>query len=380
MGVRYHINPELGPLACSTTSEKCFYGPDAPHYEDATEAAILWSGELNEKYGTFAVAKSSNTRVNKADFALSLNSLTFSEIQEYADTSAAHLAVIDEIIQDRAGETQHIRKNLSRIHPRNGAPGSACDLETYEELIRDYESYRNNTAELVEAYIESKFYASKVLRVSPNKIGHAIRIDTSPIQPGQPFVTSSDVGVLAMSDFVNKAHTNGHVMSALTNSLKNVETNIGSRRLNAAPANFASSPSEKRMSVWVKRIQDDYVADNPDCTVTQPSVDYVREDRAWQRVGAKALITKNGNTEPEGILEVLTSSNKSDWKAGVPVGHRAKSLYELDATGLKYADVVVLINDSETVKHRVFADEDVTSGVKIDEYLNNRVTPWLNSL
>ena len=392
MGVKYHINPERGPLVCSASApDKCHYGADAKHYDNIESASSEWEKELAGTYGTFSVVKNtvSSKQKNKEDFMLKFDGMPFDEIQDFTDSSKTNFEIVDEIINDRVDESRIFKDNLNAVKPYDNDSDRKCDEVTYASMVREYNDYRDRTAELVEAYTESKFYEPKTTNIDPERIKNALKIKSlAPntkewIENRSNFVGGSDVGLLAMNDFLNEKEIPFYAKSALERVEQMKSEGVNSSDINKIQEDAnGRAGAMYRGTVWESRIRDSYVDDHPEYDVINTKSQYANADREWQQVNVDGVIVPTGSSVPEGILEIKTSSNESDWTNGIPVGYRAQTLYYLNATGLKYADVRVLVNDNKVIDHRIFADEEIVkgSGVNIESYINDRVKPWFENM
>jgi hypothetical protein len=137
-----------------------------------------------------------------------------------------------------------------------------------------------------------------------------------------------------------------------------------------------------RGTVWEKRIRDDYAKDHPELKVYDTKDQFVNESRPWQKINLDGVVSDREDGVPNGILEVKTGGNAKIWQHGVPVGYRAQTLYYLNATKLDFVDVRAYINDHEVIEYRLYANDEVSvgSGVNMEQYINNRVTPWFDEL
>lgn len=392
MAMKYHINPELGPLKCSAaTPEACRYGVDSPHYDSVEKAMSAWEDQLTEEYGSFSTVVSKKSDVDKAkeDFVKNFNSWSFDELQSFVDASEDNHRIVDEVIVDRMEETRRYKADLDAVNPYKGGD-RGCDRETYKLMTREYNDFRDRTAELVEAHTESRFYSSIVIDKDFEKIGTAVK--THSYEPNTTqwlnnrvnSVGGSDVGTLAMNDFLSDKERPFYAKSAM-NTIEKTKVNGYSE----ADIKFNQDTQRERIgamyrgTVWEARVRDSYANDHPEYTVINTKNQYAHKDRPWQQVNFDGLLCQPGSTVPEGILEIKTASRNDDWADGaIPVGYRAQVLYYLHTTGLKFAEVRVLVNDNEIIDRRIEADEDIVpgSGVTANKYIEERVAPWFKDL
>lgn len=394
MAIKYHINPERGPLVCSaSTPEKCHYGANAEHYGDLQEANSVWQGSLSEKYGTFSTSKNPVTvkrQKTKAKFAKEFESMEFEDIQEFADASADNHKIVDEIINDRANEAVVIKRKLDEVNPYQVSDSTRkCDKETYAEMLRDANDYRDRTAELVEAHTESRFYKPLAVSSDPDNIGSAIKVQSLVpnssewIMNRSNVIGGSDVGLLVMKDFMKPSERPYYADGALARVEKMKSSGVSVSDIDKIKADSHGRVGAMyRGTVWEPRVRDSYVADNPDVDVIDTKGQYAHSDRPWQQINVDGLIVPKGSDTPVGILEVKTAASDKGWETDVPVSYRAQTLYYLNATGLEYADVRVLVNDKDIIDRRVYANEPIHSAtsVTMEEYVNNRVSPWFDKM
>jgi len=77
------------------------------------------------------------------------------------------------------------------------------------------------------------------------------------------------------------------------------------------------------------------------------------------------ILDKKGN--PEGLLECKTSSRDWTWQWGVPLHYRAQVLWYLNATGFKYADVIVKFDTGYIETFRIYHDETIDGTHRTDK-------------
>lgn len=79
-----------------------------------------------------------------------------------------------------------------------------------------------------------------------------------------------------------------------------------------------------------------------------------------QRINTDGLIL-DAQGVPEGLLECKTSSREWTWEKGVPVNYKAQVLWYLQATGLKYAYVLVKFDSGTFDSFKIEADDVLDS-------------------
>lgn len=391
MSIKYHINPQRGPLICSASSpERCKYGVDAKHFESTEEALAVWEEELSETYGSFNVSSKvvtpSNPKV-KQEFFSSFEGMDFHKIQSFANSSKENFKILGEVIDERVEGAKQLSINIAEINPYSDSSTRKCDRETYSSIMRSFNDYKDRTAELVDAHTESKFYKSLVEDADPDFINNAEKV-ASLVPNTQEwldnranYVGGSDVGILAIHDFMKNDEKPFYADSALKNIESSKQGN-GATSIIGLHGDYTRQGPAYRGTVWEPRIRDSYAEDHPEFRVLNVKGQYKNKNREWQQVNFDGILIKDGETEPSGVLEIKTASDGKSWDNGIPVSYRAQTLYYLNATGLKFADVRVVINDHETRDFRINAHEEIVpgSGIDMETYINKRVKPWFDEM
>jgi hypothetical protein len=391
---KFHINPEKGPRPCSAQEGQCPYGSDAPHFPTKAEAQEAFEEALSKEIkplGSLKRITRSELSSRKQQFAKDFESMDYSGVEAFANASRDNHRIIDSLIKDRSEESYERYLKLEKINPAYDKSAEKCDIETFRSLKRDYEADRDRTAELVEAFTESKYYVPNALQLEdPSRIGTAVR--TTGFEPNTPewlrarfdTVGGSDVGVLAKVDFTpvgqiayyDKKALERAEQSKLTLPTKeDIELNQNLSRIGKVGPLY-------RGTVWEKRIRDDYAREHPEMKVYDTKDQFVNVSRDWQKINLDGVLSDREDGKPNGILEVKTGGNAKVWKDGVPIAYRAQGLYYLNATGLDFIDYRAYINDHEVIEHRLYANDEVAvgSGVNIEQYIEGRVTPWFRKL
>lgn len=391
---KFHINPEKGPLPCSAQSGQCPYGEDAPHFATKAEAQTEFESTLAKETKPLVSQRRTSAAViqaRKEILAKNLDAMTYAQVEEFANSSRDNHKIVDELIEERSAESYERYLKLEKINPANTDSKEKCDRETYRSLKRDYESYRDKTAELVEAHTESTYYVPTALSIpDPSRIGSALQ--TTGFEPNTKewldarfdTVGGSDVGALAKIDFTPEKDLKFY-------DKKGLERVEESKLRLPSPENIAMNQNLSkggkagalyRGTVWEARIRDGYAKDHPELKVYDAKDQYVNPKRPWQKINVDGVISDRPDGKPNGILEIKTGGDARTWENGVPVGYRSQSLYYLDSTELEFVDVRVLLNDREVKEYRLYANDEVAegSGVNMKQYIENRVTPWFEDL
>lgn len=126
---------------------------------------------------------------------------------------------------------------------------------------------------------------------------------------------------------------------------------------NLAQAAGSSFGATGRGTAWETVIAQMFQAAHADEFKVLEAKDPLKGPRQWQTANVDGLLCSDGET-PDGILEIKTASKP--WNGKVPIGYRAQVLNYLDATGLDYAYVAVLVNDSTYEEYRIGAGETLS--------------------
>lgn len=386
---RYHLNPDNGPMVCRAKIS-CPYGADAPHFSSKAEAQAAYEKTL-QAANPFPAHSRNERPVLDVKLLDRVDEMEFEMVEEFANTSPQNHALLDRVIDARAEAALEWAEKLDRLNPYKKRE-EACDKATFTSLKKDFDAFKNKTASLVEAHLESRFYTSKAKELEDtSRVGHAVA--KTAYDPGTPewlrerfdSVGGSDVGCLVTMDFTDE----DKVMYWDRKSLEKVEAS----KL-APPSDediekqaWLSSGSKRgplyRGSVWEDRSRDKFVEDNPQYTVYNTKSQYYNPDRPWQQVNFDGILSDREDGQPNGILELKTGNDAEKWENGVPLSYRAQVLYYLNATKLDYAVVGATINDGEHKYFRLNRNDPVAPGKydgSMEDYIAERVEPWFKGL
>ena len=383
MAVKYHINPDKGPLICEAkTPDACLYGSDAPHFGTKEEASEQWQKDLKNTFGSIPVKR----RKTRKNILTNYEEMTTESLIDFADESFANYQVVESIIDERLKYTEDRFSSLARINPYLNE-SSACPKGVYKSLIRDFNSYRDKTAELVEVSLESKFYVpSYTVLDNPPYVGKAV-LTESRVQQTAEWVKEryntlggSDVGVLASIDFTE--NPSGLMRASIKGLEKSKIIPPTEEDLNKHFGKPQRKGAMYRGSVWESRIRNDYAKDHLEMKVYDVEGQYLHPERSWQKVNFDGVISDREDGHPTGILEIKTGSDAQAWSDGPPLNYRAQTLYYLNTTDLEYADIRAVINDNEVIEYRLHKDEEVAAGagINMETYIQQRVIPWFDDV
>lgn len=110
-----------------------------------------------------------------------------------------------------------------------------------------------------------------------------------------------------------------------------------------------------RGHAWEPVLAKQYAAENPDVSVQRTKATWQSNDTDFQRINIDAAIVRDGQLE--GIWEGKTANNANDWKDGIPTYYRPQLGQMMDATGAKYADITVNIDDIDVRTFRMHRND-----------------------
>lgn len=387
MAVKFHINPDTGRVGqCSAKSaESCKFsvasGEIVAHYESREEAELKVQQELSEQYGTLTSQRTSaakNRAAQRSAFLKDFEKKTVEDLVDFSNQSIVNYRQLDKEIGRRVEKTKQRSQALIRAEERK-----LMDKKTLQSHKRDFEDYRNRTAELVEAYTQSRYFRNAQDKYDGEKIGHAVKVENHPAHSREWYearfnsVGGSDVSALVEIELVEDPK-----WYSKKNYEKVVESKITPVSEESVKNSNYSSGAMYRGTVWEAKIREQYSADHPERKVYEVDGQFAHPEREWQQVNLDGLISDREDGVPNGILEIKTGSNASVWAEGVPTGYRAQTLYYLNTTGLEYADVRALVNDNEVFEYRLHKNDEVVegSGMSMEEYIRDNVEPWFKGL
>ena len=386
MAVKFHINPDTGRVGqCSAkNAESCKFsvasGEVVAHYETREEAEMKVQKDLSEQYGTLTSQRTSvakNKASQRSAFLKDFEKKTVEELIDFSNQSIANYRQLDKTIERRVEKTKQRSEALSRAEERK-----LMDKKTLQSHKRDFEEYRNRTAELVEAYTQSRHFKKLQNKYDAEKVGHAVKVENYPTHSREWYEARyNSVGGSDVSALVEVELDDAPEWYSKKNYERVVEsktTPVSDERLK----NSYSSGALYRGTVWESKIREQYSMDHPERKVYEVDGQFAHPEREWQQVNLDGLVSDREDGVPNGILEIKTGSKASLWADGVPTGYRAQTLYYLNTTGLDYADVRALVNDNEVFEYRLHKDDEVVegSGISMEEYIRNNVAPWFEEL
>lgn len=374
---RYHVTPD-GPKKCSAEIKRCKYA----HYNSFEEADAAYTEQMSAQGLAFVPVTKKTAGATRQD-AVKVVSL------EEAASTPKGLEQIERTIETRIEATRRYWEALNNRDPQNPDANQPVKKKVYAELKKRFNSYRDQTARLVEASENSPHKKHTYVDQDLDSIGdvHSVtgyEANTKEwLQARQQTVGGSDVGALVENDFTPEEDKTYWMKlnekRATSSKLEPVTDEVVAK--SQARSHGGSGPLY-RGTVWEDRIRDDFAKDHPEFTVINTKHQYSNNKRSWQQINVDGVLSRDGGKTPFGILEIKTGGNPSSWDNGVPNNYRAQTLYYLHATGLKEARVRVCLNDYETREYTLKSTDEVFpgSGVTMDKYLRTRIVPWREAL
>lgn len=383
MGKRFHVSSDGVVRPCrAKTPETCrakgLNGERAVHFNNEEEADQFVENYYEDKLGVFNTVESFTLSSKNAE----LEMISPEQVGVFANSSKENFEVLESIIEYRVQETAEKYDQVENCNPSNLNAGNAVSDEIFNEMSRDLKDYNDTTDSFIEAYTQSRFYSPKFLRKNLKKAGKATA--TTVVTPRQRVldqydkISGSDIAVLINNDFSSdKGRFNQLKVYGLENS-KLVKRELLESEVNS---NFLKNKgSLYKDQVWRQRLKDDYALRNPNKVLISSETNYQSDEREWQQVNFDGIVIDPISKNPEGLVKIKVDVNYDDWKDELPLSYKGEALYYLDSTGLKYVDVIIKNKRNETRTFRVEKDDEIIPGVRINDYIQERVEPWFTDI
>lgn len=136
----------------------------------------------------------------------------------------------------------------------------------------------------------------------------------------------------------------------------------------AEKENRAVEGAADRGNAWEPVLAEVFASKNPELQLLHSKHTWVNPDDPVLRANFDGLLSSREDGQPDGILEIKTSSHPGDWEDEegnpvVPPGYRAQVLHYLEVTGFEYGYVAVQIDDKEYRQYRIEKGEEITPAV-----------------
>lgn len=380
---KVHINSKGEPKPCHATKRPCQFDR---HFESMEDAQRFVEQQLKKDHRPLVSLKS----VEKLNRQFEQQS--YEDVSNFANSSEASLKQLENVIDVRIAESERRSKELEDHNPYKKSKNPMSFIE-YRKAQKDFDTYRDRTALMVEAQQESVFHKPSTTELDVS-LPLGTSIPTTNYSHEDPrwytsrfnTIGGSDVGYLAVNDFTPDDKKSVHDRRGFRN-LEESKTNPPdideiSKNLEESKKDENRTGALYRGTVWEDRIRDDFAKDHDELTVYKTKGQYCHKDREWQNVNFDGVLSDRKDGKPNGILEIKTGGNLNKWKDGIPLNYRAQTLYYLNATGYDFAYVRVCLNDHESRDYRLSKDDEVApgSGITMQEYIDDRVFPWFDEL
>lgn len=369
----FHVSEDGVIRPCSAqTPEACtarkFSGERLEHFTDFDEASSYVERVYEKRIGTF------NTLRHTPTISDRLESMDEEELISFANVRRENFDDLREVIDERVSKITEKSEKLSSMDPGRSSMNSVSE-DVYSMMKRDLNTYKDRTAELLEAQLQSKFYKPKYLNRSLSTVGKAQRRE----RDGYNTLSGEEIAVLAQNDF----ESSGLLAKLRFRGLEK------SKVLRPRSKNLSANHSMRvggrggtlyRNTIWKEDLKDTYADEHRDIVLINSPGSYSNSEEDWKQGEFDAVMVDTTTQRPVGILEVKTNVNLNRWSDGVPVSAKAEALYNLETTGLEYVDIFVMADDSRTKIFRVERGEKLPDGQSIEEYLKHRVQPWFEGI
>lgn len=420
MSVKYHISKTAGPAVCRAKI-KCRLGADAPHFDSKEEAQKYYEKQLagDNPFASASKKKKQNSinspvyqktsensrgqviysKVKDKKFTPELFELnekleesSFEDIQDYANSSESNFSRMSELIEARASHAYKTNEAIEKLNPKKAESNSKITQKTFAGMKRDLSSYRNHTAMMVEAQINSRFYESKVKDMGAAEYLGSARIVTSYSHSEDEWhlsrynsIGGSEVGALVLKDYAdvdNLKSLDKLYMKKVLDSKEGAPPTVESARKAIAMSETSRRGALYIGTIWEDKIRDEFAEDHPEYKVYNNKNQYQVEGKDWYKINVDGVLSDRADGKPNGILEIKTGSDLEKWDKGVPDNYRAQVLYYLNATKMDYAVVRASLMDAQVKDYRFEKTDEVYpgSGINMEDYVNSRVEPWFTEV
>lgn len=369
----FHVSEDGVIRPCSAqTPEACtarkFSGERLEHFTDFDEASAYVERVYEKRIGAF------NTLQHTPSISDRLDSMNEEELISFANAGRENFDDLREVIDGRVSKITEKSMKLSTMAPDRSSTNSVSE-DVYSMMKRDLNTYKDRTAELLEAQLQSKFYRPKYLNRSLSAIGEAQRRDRDRYNT----LSGEDIAVLAQNDFdssglLGRLQFRGLEKSKVLRPRSSNLTGYQSMRVGGRGGTLY------RNAVWKEDLKDTYADEHRDIVLINSPGAYSNSEEDWQQGEFDAVMVDTTTQRAVGLLELKTNVNLNRWSDGVPVAAKAEALYNLETTGLEYVDLFVMADDSQTKIFRVEKGEKLPGGQSMAEYLKQRVQPWFEGI
>lgn len=168
--VKYHINPEQGPLPCdASTPDKCIYGRQGePHFADKKDAESQWQKNLSEAHGTFSSSKNLKNKVSQKEKMEKINKIhdrlenlmeigDFKKITDFANSNKENSDIAVNFARKKFTSASDRINKISQCSPHDKHSKNKLDVISYKSLLRDSQNEYVDACRFVNLVSQSKF-------------------------------------------------------------------------------------------------------------------------------------------------------------------------------------------------------------------------------
>lgn len=283
-----------------------------------------------------------------------INNPEFKELLAKRDKARTELQEARDKVDDAFDKYKETGDEADYQEVRKARFESAEAYFAYLDARADLDEYKDNTALAAARLAEITSFEKEH---EGDTLGNTIKTVTYPsgsrewLEQRQNGIGGSDVGDILKLDPRYGDSGYREVLASKTEQL--TDEQVAEQEANHVEFSGAAG----RGDAWEPIIAQRFAEENPQYTLIHSKSSWVNPERPWQFANVDGILSDREDGEPNGILEIKTASDASEWEDGVPLGYRAQVLHYLDATGFKYAHVAVLIDDHEYRSYRINANE-----------------------
>ena len=184
MAVKYHINPQRGPLPCSAkTPEGCRYGADTVHYDSTESARHAWEAQLGAEYGSTVAHSSRSAPPVDLPLVRPYDLMAPDEVAALIETDRS---AYDDVVIATERATRRTDEAWSRLLAHKEPEPYAA----FAGLVDEYNAARQDAALMESARQGSPFAASRLRDALStdvvNRFAVAARLANSRPGPSSP--------------------------------------------------------------------------------------------------------------------------------------------------------------------------------------------------
>lgn len=251
--------------------------------------------------------------------------------------------------------------------------------EAYMEHVQadsELEAYKDETAYIV-SQLNSETDEGK--QYTGDTLGNLEKIETHPElsrawhKQRQEGFGGSDIGKIVGTG--DKAYRYSNYQQVLESKVTDYDA-MSDEEFNVGEEDEVPRGAQDRGHVWEPVIANIFDKNHPELDVSYTKATWRSSDNPDQVVNVDGLLSSREDEEPDGFLEIKTSSKPDDWEDGIPDNYRAQALWYMDAADFDYCYFGVQIDDRE------YREYKITKGEVINDDLGTiqDVMPKINDM